>query len=67
MIPTYMRHGISGRRPLEKVFVPVADLPICGRCTGDAREGETRSQHVFAVTCARILWIERIYQERVAG
>ena len=35
--PNYMRYGISRWRTLEKVFVPVADLPIWGRCTGNAR------------------------------
>jgi len=65
--PNYMRYGISGWRTLEKIFVPVADLPICGRCTGNARKGEARRQHVFAVACARVLWVERVYQERVVG
>ena len=63
----HMRYGIRGWRTLEKVFVPVANLPSCGRCTRNARKGEARCQHVFAVACARVLWVERVYQERVVG
>jgi hypothetical protein len=53
---------INRRWPLEEIFVPVSDFPIRGGRAGDAREGETRSQNVLAVTGARVLGVEGIDQ-----
>ena len=58
----HLGDGINRRWPLEKIFVPVSDVPIRGGRAGDARESETRSQNVFAVTGARVFGIEGIDQ-----
>jgi hypothetical protein len=53
---------INRRWPLEEIFIPVSDFPIRGGRACNAREGETRSQNVFAVTGARVLGIEGVDQ-----
>ncbi len=60
------RKRLEGRRTLEQILVPVADLPMSGRRGCRGRERERRRQHVLAEAGVRILAIERVDQQRIA-
>lgn len=59
-------HGRKGRATVEKIFVPVADLPVRGSGGGEAGESESGSEDVLAEAGVGVFGIEGIDEQGVA-
>src|SRR4029079_13734499 len=58
---------VERRRALEKILVPITQLPARRRGRGRSGQRKARREHVLAEARVRVLAIERIDQERIAA
>ncbi len=63
--PHHLRHRRERRPPVQQVLVPIPNLPVLRCRSGETRQRKRRREHVLSKARVRVLWIERIDQQRI--